>query len=228
MAKVLYTAVVADMRNKLNGSVFSKNRYGAYVRTKVTPVNPRTTAQQNARNILATWSAGWRSITQAQRNGWIAAAPNFPFTDVFGNIKFLSGNALYVKLNANLNYAGVAGIDDAPTPTDIPAITALTLTATGGGTPALSMVFAPTPVPAGYALIVKATPNIPQSRLFISNQFRNIKVVAAAGTSPNNLLTAYAAVFGNPVTGNRITVQAFYISTTTGQAGIPLQAEDIV
>jgi hypothetical protein len=29
MAKVLFTAVVADMRNKLNGTVFSKNRYGA-------------------------------------------------------------------------------------------------------------------------------------------------------------------------------------------------------
>ena len=42
MAKILTTAIVADIRNKLNGSVFSKNRYGAYVRTKVTPVNPQT------------------------------------------------------------------------------------------------------------------------------------------------------------------------------------------
>ena len=53
MAKILMTAIVADIRNKLNGSVFSKNRYGAYVRTKVTPVNPQSTAQQNTRNNLS-------------------------------------------------------------------------------------------------------------------------------------------------------------------------------
>ena len=42
MAKIKMTAIVADMRNKLNGSVFSRNRGGAYIRTKVTPINPQT------------------------------------------------------------------------------------------------------------------------------------------------------------------------------------------
>ena len=49
MAKVLFSALISDMRNKLNGSVFAKNRGGSYLRTKVTPVNPQTVAQVHKR-----------------------------------------------------------------------------------------------------------------------------------------------------------------------------------
>lgn len=226
MAKVLFTAVVADMRNKLNGTVFSKNRYGAYTRTKVTPVNPQTDAQQNARNNLSTHSQAWRGLTETQRNSWIDAAASFPFTDIFGNPKILSGNALYVKLNNNLVNAGGTAISTAPTPVSIPAITLLTLTATG--VPALSLAFAPTPVATGFSMMIFATPNITPGRNFVKNEFRFIKAVAAAATTPQNLLTAYEAVFGAPVTGNKIFVRAFLVSTVTGQAGIPLSTVAIV
>ena len=150
-----------------------------------------------------------------------------PFTDVFGNIRYLAGNALYVKLNANLNYANVAGIDDAPAPISIPALTALTVTATAGaGT--VGVVFAPTPVPAGFALIIQATPGVSASINFVKNKFRNVAVVAAAGTSPHATGVAYVAKFGAMTAGQKIFVRAFLISTDTGQAGLPLQAEAIV
>lgn len=227
MAKILFTAVVADMRAKLNGSVFSKNRYGAYVRTKVTPTNPSTTAQVNARNILATHSQGWRSLTSAQRTGWINASPNFPFTDVFGNVRYLAGNALYVKLNSNLNYAEEAAIDDAPSPVSIPAITLVSVAAAAGaGT--VAVTFAPTPVPAGFAMIIEATPNVSPSINFVSNKFRNVAVVAAAGTSPHATGTAYVAKFGGMTAGQQLFVRVFLISTDSGQAGIPLQASAVV
>ena len=66
MAKIKMTAIVADMRNKLNGSVFSRNRGGAYIRTKVTPINPQTAAQVQARSLLTSLSQGFRSLSQAQ------------------------------------------------------------------------------------------------------------------------------------------------------------------
>ena len=221
------TAIVADMRNKLNGSVFSKNRYGNYIRTKVTPVNPQTTSQQNTRNILATWSQAWRGLTASQRKGWIDAAPSFPFTDIFGNLKILSGNTLFVKLNANLNYADAAGINDAPTPDAIPAITALNVTATES-TGAVAVTFAPSPIPAGFAMIVQTTGNVPPGKTFVKNLFRNVAVIPPAGTSPHATGSAFATVHGAPVAGMQIFVRVFLISTTTGQAGIPLQASTVV
>lgn len=227
MAKILFTAMIAGVSAKLAGTVFSKNRYGAYVRTKVTPTNPSTTAQVNARNILATQSQGWRGLTNAQRLGWINASPNFPFTDVFGNIRYLAGNALYVKLNSNLNYANQAAIDNAPSPVAIEALTLVSFTAAAGaGT--LAITFAPTPVPAGFELIIQATPGVSQSISFVKNKFRNVSFVAAAGTSPHATGTAYVAKFGAMTAGQKIFVRIFLISTVSGQAGIPLEASAIV
>jgi hypothetical protein len=226
MAKLLFTAIVADMRNKLNGTVFSKNRYGAYARTKVTPVNPQTDSQQNTRNNLSTNSQAWRGLTETQRQGWIDAAASFPFTDIFGNSKILSGSALYVKLNNNLVNAGEVAIADAPTPVAIPAINSVTLTATDA--PSFSLAFDPSPVPADFAMMVFATGNVTPGKSFVKNLYRFIGTVPAAGTTPANLLTAYQAVHGDPVAGNKIFVRCFLVSTTTGQAGIPIADVTIV
>lgn len=227
MAKILTTAIVADIRNKLNGSVFSKNRYGSYVRTKVTPVNPQTTAQQNARNVLSTNSQAWRGLTEAQRQGWIDASASFPFTDIFGNTKTLSGSALYVKLNNNLVAAGQAAIPNAPAPVAIPQLILTSLSA-AATIPSLSLVFADTPVPAGFAVVIQLTGNVTPGKSFVKNLFRFMQNIQAAGASPANLLVAFQNVHGNPVAAQKIFVRAFMVSTTTGQAGIPVQAMAIV
>lgn len=57
--KIKYGAGIVDGSGKLNGWVASKNRGGSYMRTKVTPLNPSTSAQQNARGILGSLSTQW-------------------------------------------------------------------------------------------------------------------------------------------------------------------------
>lgn len=227
MAKILTTAIVADIRNKLNGSVFSKNRYGSYVRTKVTPVNPRTTQQQNFRNRLATNSQAWRGLTEEQRQAWNAAAVNFPVTDIFGNIKLLSGNALFVRLNNNLLNIGQPTIATPPDPAEIPAL-ALTLLVAKSGTPELKVTTVPGTIPTGFKMLVRATPNIAPGRSFVKNQFRNLTSIAAATAGPHDILSAYAARFGNPQEGQKIFLQCYFVNMATGQAGIPVQIETIV
>ena len=44
MAKIKFGMMMTDASGKLGGQVFSKNRGGSYVRTKVTPTNPQTAA----------------------------------------------------------------------------------------------------------------------------------------------------------------------------------------
>lgn len=227
MAKILTTAIVADIRNKLNGSVFSKNRYGSYVRTKVTPVNPQTTAQQNVRNRLATNSQAWRGLTESQRQSWIDAAPSFPVTDIFGNTKILSGNALYVQLNNNLAALGLSAITTAPAPVAIPAITSFSLDIANSAL-AVEAGFAPTPVPANFAMILEATPQVSPSINFVKNKFRVVTIVDAAATSPKSFGTEYSAMFGVPVIGKKVFARVRMVSKTTGQAGIPVQAQTIV
>lgn len=228
MARILYSGVAGvDMSGKVNGSVFSKNKGGSYVRTKVTPVNPKSTAQQNVRNILSTWSQAWRGLTQAQRNGWINQAPFFPYSDRFGFTRQLSGSGLYIKLNANLNFADASGIDDAPAPVAIPAITTLSVAANAGAGNVV-VTFAPSPIPADFSLVIRATPNIGAGRNFVKNKFRNITVAGTGQTTPLIMTTVYTNVFGVPVIDEKIFIQAFLVSIVTGQTGIPLQAECIV
>lgn len=227
MARVLFSGVAGvDMRGKLNGSVFSKNKGGAYVRVKVTPVNPQTTSQQNARNRLSTNSQAWRGLTESQRQGWIDAAVNFPYTDIYGNSKQLSGFQLYVKLNTNLALIGEPAIDDAPAPVAIPQLELTSVTADDSANTVI--IAGTTPVPADFAMVVMATPNVTPGKSFVKNLFRFISAEPAAATSPFDISAEYTPVFGDPVVGNKIFVKAFYVSTITGQAGIPVQAQTIV
>jgi len=106
MAKVKFSALISDMRNKLNGSVFSKNRAGSYLRNKVTPSNPSTPSQALVRSILGTLASTWRTLTDPQRDAWNAAVESWLTTDIFGDTVTPSGFGLYVRLNGNIVNAG--------------------------------------------------------------------------------------------------------------------------
>lgn len=227
MAKIMFSGVAGvDMRNKLNGSVFSKNRYGGYVRTKVTPVNPQTTAQQNARNNLSTWSQNWRALTESQRQSWIDGAPNFPFTDIFGNSKTLSGQALYVKLNINLLNSEATPLETCPSPVGIPAITALSLVADDSANTVIATITSE--ATSDYSYFWYATPNVTPGKTFVKNLFRFIGFDLGTVSSPVDLSARWTALFGDPVEGQKIFLKVLVMSNTTGQMGIPIQTQTIV
>lgn len=100
--KIKWGMMMTDGRGKLGGQVASKNRAGAYIRTKVTPVNPQTVAQQNIRQLFGSIASAWRSLTQAQINGWNEATEFWQRTDIFGDLKKPSGFALFQRLNTGL------------------------------------------------------------------------------------------------------------------------------
>lgn len=225
--KALFGSFIVDGRNKVNGHVLSKNRYGSYIRTKVTPVNPQTDAQQAARNNLATWSQNWRSLAESDRQSWIDAAPNFPFTDIFGNIKFLSGQALYVKLNTNIANVSGTAIDTAPAPVGLPAIDSIALTASSGPS-VLSLAYSIPDANADSVLVVEATPNVTPGKSFVKNLFRYTTQVLSTTASPLVMTTAWTALFGDTVAFQKVFIRARIVNKETGQSGIPLQTVAIV
>jgi hypothetical protein len=231
MAKIKFSALVSEMRNKLNGSVLSKNRYGNYVRNKVTPVNPQTSFQQAARSILASLSQQWRGLTQAQRNSWIALANTLPFTDIFGDLKYLTGSSLYVKLNANLLKTGASEVAAAPIAVSIPTfdINNLTGAQTAGALTNLTIAPAPDVIPSGFVVAVYATPPSPASQLFIKNKLRFIGTVTSTVGGEASILTMFTDRYGTAaLAGQRITVRTALVSQNTGQQGIPTEASIIL
>jgi hypothetical protein len=112
--KIKYGSLVVDGSGKIGGHVASKGRAGSVLRTKITGINPQSSAQNKSRALLGSLSTGWSNLTEAQRDSWNGAVKDYATTDIFGDIKTPSGFNLYVKLNANLIASGQTAIDIAP------------------------------------------------------------------------------------------------------------------
>jgi hypothetical protein len=185
------------------GVTSSRNRNGQYVRTRATPVQPRTAAQLSVRAHQSTNAAAWRTLTQTQRDGWQSLGLQMTRSDSLGQSQNLTGFQAYVSVN-NLNLlVGNAVVSDPPALTTPSAMTTVTPTITGGGSPAFSIAYTPTPLGAGNRTIVRAGPQRSAGRSFESD-FRVMFIGAAASASPAVILTAYQAKFGTPITGGRI------------------------
>jgi hypothetical protein len=225
--KIKFGSLVVDGRGKIGGHVASKNRSGAYMRTKVTPVNRRSAAQIGVRSTLAGISVAWRGLTADQIAAWNAAVSDYQKTDIFGDIKKPTGFTLYQKLNNNAIRCGGTAIDVPPLPSAVPYVSSLSAQVSTDG--AVDLTFAASPVPAGQAYIVSATRPLSAGISFVKSEFRIIKILAAAASSPVTLDADYAAVFGAPSNqGSKVFFQVKIVELETGIAGTPIQISAIV
>ena len=224
MARVKFSALVSEMRNKLNGSVFSKNRGGNYLRNKVTPVNPQSIFQTQKRSVFGGISSRFRSLTADQVNAWNDAAQNFPYTDIFGDSKILSGHQLHQKLNTNLAQVNVPPLINPPTPRTIEAIGwVLADFNLSTHTWQIELIYG-SGSPTDY-YIIEATPPIPTSVNFVKNKFRSFGIVNPIGTDPDPIdsYNAYVERFGVPSAGSRFFARVFAVSKLSGQVSLASQ-----
>lgn len=226
--KIKWGALVVDGRNKIGGQVASKNRSGAYMRNKVTPVNPQSSFQVAVRARLASISAAWRALTVAQRAAWNAAVADYRTTDIFGDIQNPSGFSLHQKLNSNLVNIGEAMLTEPPLPVAVPVFDTLSAAFANGAQTAVLTV-TPAALPSGSVLIIRATPAISAGRSFVKSEFRQISVVTSVVAGSVNIATAYIAKFGAiGAPGSKIFVECVHVSTNTGQQSQPQQASAII
>lgn len=225
--KIKYSALVSDMRGKLNGSVASKNRYGSYLRNKVTPINRNTTFQVAVRAILTLISQAWRSLTEAQRKQWSDAVQNFKGTNIFGDAKILSGSALYAKLNGNLLTIGESQIAVPPMPVAVPTPN-LTAATCDNSSQSVVVEF-DAAIGATETCILEATPPMSAGKSFVKSEFRIIDLLAAADTSPVTATSAYIAKFGNVgAVGQKIHFRLTAVSKATGIKGSTSEVSTVV
>lgn len=225
--KTKFGAIIVDGRGKLGGHVASKNRAGSYFRTKVTPVNPQTSYQILARSRLSTPATAWGALAPASQLLWNNAVELWKRTDIFGDLKNPSGFNLYVKLNNNLAQVGVPAISVPPLPAAIGNWTTFSFVPDNTGT--MVVTFAPTPVPAGFAVLLDGTAPLSPGRYNVNGFFRRFATEAAAVATGVDVQAAYVAKFGSiaPI-GKKIFIRAKYVNIVTGQHGLPVEASAII
>ena len=145
---------------------------------------------------------GWKALTEAQRAGWESLGNQMSRTDSLGQSYTLNGFGAYCSVNNNKLAAGDTVVADAPAMVAPVNVVTVTLTLTSA---AFSVAYTATPLSANTRLFIYASPQRNAGRSFEAD-YRLIAVTAAAAASPHNLLSAYTARLGAPVTGNRVFV----------------------
>lgn len=222
---IKWGSIVVDGRGKMGGQVYSRNRTGAYARNKVTPVNPRSSFQQVARQQLGSLSAQWKGLTEAQRDAWRNAVSLYEKTNIFGDQVQPTGKNLFVGLNRNLSNAGQMLIDEPVLPVEFPVIDLTSITAGAAG---LEVVATPTPLPAGFTPLFFATPPQSPGKNFVESEYRLIGTTSEElGTGTYDLFAIYSDRFGNPIAGQKIFVKMVLVSNDSGQRGVPVTINGI-
>lgn len=201
MAKIKFGAMMVDASGKLGGQVFSKNRGGAYIRTKSTPLNPQTSAQMAIRGIFASISSAWSGLSEASRQSFNNLVSSYARTDIFGDLRNPSGKNLFQRLNQNLEISGQAQITVCGQPQEVPFAN-LSEVALNDAAAQINLTY--DGVTSGSKVVVWATPPLSAGTSFVKNKLRQIAVLDGQPGDTQNVGAAYIAKFGAFEDGSNI------------------------
>lgn len=211
MAKIKFGALMVDARGKLGGHVFSKNRAGAYLRTKVTPVNPSTGSQSAIRALFGSITQGWSALAQSAREAWNDAVADWARTDIFGDLKNPSGKNLYQRLNQVAQLYGYSALTTPPAKVAMPEdqVTAVAI-AIGAGT--LTLTGAPSD--ANFKVVLSGTPVLTDGTTFVKNRLRGFDHQVSNAYDAGDAYTAYVAKFGAPTADANVHIAVQYVASS--------------
>ena len=232
MALIKLTAIVDNISGKLNGTVFARNKGGHYMRSKSKPTNPRTFLQSAQRAIFGAVAQAWRSLSQAQRNAWDAAVPDFKYQNRLGDSKTLSGFALHQQLNNNLLLIGEPVITTPPMPQEMYSpVSAEAYLQVGPTKVELSAQFIGAES-ASTMVAIFATSALSPGVKNASNRYRFLTARQASdltGPTALDLAVLYETKFGTPPVNSKVAFRIISISAISGEASAPIDfAGDVV
>jgi hypothetical protein len=214
--KIKFSALVSDMRGKLNGSVLTKNRAGSAMRNKITGSNKRTFGQVLARANFSYLVLVFTALAQATQYIWNTFAESVNVTNVFGDSFKLTGQNFYVKYNSLRMLCGLAKSDTLPSSTRVLLPTALdidTISAASG----LKLKFTST-FPTGTLVAIFATRQMNHGRNPNKSDYRFIGYITDAFATGDAITSEYVAKFGALVAGKKI---SFFVKAVNA-AGYPI------
>lgn len=218
-----------DFAGSAGSVTASKNRGGKYLKTRIVPLNPRTTYQTAVRASLSKFAKGFAGLTEAQRAVWNEAAKLIPTVNSLGVHSVLSGFNYYLQLNLNLQTIGTDQVAAPPTsPAVFPIIDLHGMNIVDGK----SLVhFVEVVVPADLSIVVDLTPPFSLGRASFPSKLRQVIAVdgTGAGVTSIDLSAALIARFGSAFTvGEKRQVSIYLVDSSTGVASSKSTAVRII
>lgn len=122
MAKALMGAIVVKLAGKLNGHCFRVFGNTQVLQAKPLPSRKLNITVNGAMPVIRDLFAKWITIDSATRNLWKSIARTYPFSDRWGNPKYLSGRQFFTKVNINAVLAGFSEVNPATFNAYIPGL----------------------------------------------------------------------------------------------------------
>jgi hypothetical protein len=178
-------------------------RYGQISRAFVIPSNPRTASQMSVRAILTRVAAGWRSLQEAQRAAWTAAASGVSSVSRLGQSGPLTGNQLFNKINCTLAQFGLDQVEAPPARPQFPSLAPQNLViANASGAITLKLTC---PTSPGGNTIVRGSKPVSQGYGKFTD-FRVLGMCPAPVQGSADITSLYTARYGVPPVGTKVFV----------------------
>ena len=121
MALIQLGGGILDARGSIGGQVFSKNRFGNYIRARITPVNPKSSRQNTIRASIQSLAQRWSAVlTQLQRDAWEVYAAAIVRQNALGAQIKLTGFNMFIRSNSIRSQSADTVIDIGPTTLTLP------------------------------------------------------------------------------------------------------------
>lgn len=114
MAVLKLSALVTRISGKIGGSVFAKTSNGQVVKKNTYSQPQFSPSQTIAQQKIQRASSSWLTLSESQKNDWLAITNDYPFYNKVGEVSYYGGYQLFLKLNNNLIVAGLPIIKNAP------------------------------------------------------------------------------------------------------------------
>lgn len=213
MAKVKLSAIISDIRGKLQNVVFTGSRSGLNIRTRVKPSNPNTSFQSVVRALFAIATAAFRELSEVNIALWNSVAGQGNKNNVFGDSYRTTGHKLYVAQNVTNGLFGDGTEITTPVTPDVP--TSVGISAINfDSDPETATVTLGNNVPADTVLVVTASPQLSAGVSNATGKLAVIKTFPAATHSGDlDIATEYVAHFGSLVKDKKVFVQCYLTNT---------------
>jgi len=223
MAKVDFTAPIADMRGIAGGLVYSKNAAGNYVHAWKKPTNPATTKQIEQRGFMARMGAKWRTLTVGEQGDWDTFAATPPETDYdsLGNAYLLSGFNWMTRIALRRHRTGQAEDLIAPvaTPTVTPTTFSMVLYPANGDADRATFTYTSGEFATYYAILeLSLAPGVGSN--VQTNRYLNCYEALGVGATDTEFGDTYLEAFGITQITNRFFAR-LYRQSPTGIRSVP-------
>jgi hypothetical protein len=207
---------VAAVSGSIGGTVFSRNKGGAYIRNRAIPLTVTSEKALKYKSVLALISQAWAGVTAANRKAWEIYAQQNTVVNALGQSKALTAANHFVRLNTRLTVAGDAAILVPPVTAAPTGIVAVSFAVDTNPAEDTELVFTDTPLAAGERLWIRGCKVSSAAINNVENLLTEVLITAKAATSPVDLSAALVTAFGALQAGAVYVLECRVFDTTTG------------